>query len=163
MGKEIGHSLKFIRSKISTPTLRKPVLSSSAAHTSYTSNLTRTFISSQLENEDSTEIQNKKETSNTDDIHSCVTPQKQNYSVKAISTPPRLTQLNTTLPMSLVELQKTTKLPLAAKEYQCFQINSKSPHAYQCVKSRILNKAIDSILSIHTFEQKCVAIKCMLQ
>ena len=45
----------------------------------------------------------------------------------------------------------------------CFQVNSKYPHSVQCVKSRILNKAIDSILSIDTFEQKCVVIKCMLQ
>ena len=45
----------------------------------------------------------------------------------------------------------------------CFQINSKSSHADQCVKSRILNKSIDYILSIDTFEQKCVMIKAMLQ
>ena len=45
----------------------------------------------------------------------------------------------------------------------CFQVNSKYPHAAQCVKSRILNKAIDSVLSIDTFEQQCVVIKCMLQ
>ena len=45
----------------------------------------------------------------------------------------------------------------------CFQINSKSPHAAQRVKSRILNKAIDSILSIDTFEQKIAVVKCMLQ
>ena len=62
MGKEIGRSFKYNQSKISTPTLKKPVLSSSAAHTSYTSNLTQTFISSQLENEDSTANQNNKET-----------------------------------------------------------------------------------------------------
>ena len=54
MGYGIGRSFKYNRSKISTPTLKKPVLYSSAANTSYTSNLTRTFISSQLENEDST-------------------------------------------------------------------------------------------------------------
>ena len=29
--------------------------------------------------------------------------------------------------------------------------------------SRLLNKFIDSILSINTFEQQCVVIKCMLQ
>ena len=81
MGKEIGRSFKYNRSKISTPTLKKPVLSSSAAHTSYTSNLTRTIISSQLENEDSNTTQNTTYTSNTDDIHSCVTPWKKNYSV----------------------------------------------------------------------------------
>ena len=95
MGKGIGRYFKYNRSKISTPTLKKPVLSSSAANTSYTSNLTRTFISSQLENEDSTAIQNKKYTSNTDDIHSCVTPQKQNYSVQYTYTPTCLTRLNT--------------------------------------------------------------------
>ena len=42
-------------------------------------------------------------------------------------------------------------------------MNSKSPHAAQCIKSRILNKAIDSILSIDKFEQQCVVIKFMLQ
>ena len=47
----------IIDQKISPPTLKKPVLSYSAAHTSYVSNLTQTFISSQLENEDSTAIQ----------------------------------------------------------------------------------------------------------
>ena len=45
----------------------------------------------------------------------------------------------------------------------CFQVNIKSPHAAQCFKSRVLNKAIDSILSIDTFEQQCVVIKCMFQ
>ena len=44
-----------------------------------------------------------------------------------------------------------------------FQITSKSPHATQCVKSQIQNKAIDSILSIDTFEQQYVVIKFMLQ
>ena len=45
----------------------------------------------------------------------------------------------------------------------CLQVNSTSPHAAQCVKSRILNKAIDSILSIDAFEQPCFVTKCMLQ
>ena len=45
----------------------------------------------------------------------------------------------------------------------CFQINSKYPHAAQCVKSRIPNNAIDYILSIDTFEQQCVVIKGILQ
>ena len=76
MGKEIGFSFKHHRSKIPTPTLKKPVLSSSANHTSYTTTLTRTIISSQLEHKDSTEIKNTSDISNTDDIHSCVTPDK---------------------------------------------------------------------------------------
>ena len=34
---------------------------------------------------------------------------------------------------------------------------------FKCVKSRILNKDIDYILSIETFEKQCIMIKCMLQ
>ena len=88
MGKEIGCSYKYYRSKISNLTLKKPVLSSSAHHTSYTTTSTRTIISYQLEHKDSTAIQNTSDISNTDDIHSCVTPQKKNISVQAhIYTP----------------------------------------------------------------------------
>ena len=71
--------------------------------------------------------------------------------------------LSTTLPIVPVELQTKKQLTPAGKEYFCFQINSKSPHDAQCVKSWILNEAIDYILSIDTFEQQCVVIKCMLQ
>ena len=39
----------------------------------------------------------------------------------------------------------------------------KQSHAAQCVKSMILKKAIDYILSIHTFETRCVVITCMLK
>ena len=86
---------------------------------------------------------------------------KINFSVHATSTPPRLTPLNTTLPIAPVELHTTTKLRPVGKEYLCFQIDSKAHHTDQCVKSRILNKSIDSILSIDTFEQQFVVIKCM--
>ena len=75
MGKEIGRFSKIFYSKLSTSTLKKPVISYSAAHTSSASKLTGTFISSQLDNKDITTNQNKNNTSNTDDIHSCVTPQ----------------------------------------------------------------------------------------
>ena len=136
MGTEIGHSFKYNQSKIYTPTLKKPVLSSSNAHTSSASNFTQTFISSHLDNEDITAIQNKKDTSNTDDIRSCVTPRGKNYSVQATYTPPRLTLLNTTLSIAPVELYAITKLPLVGKEYLCFQINSKSPHSAQCVTNQ---------------------------
>ena len=59
-------------------------------------------------------------------------------SVQTTSTSPRLTPLNTKLPIAPVELYKTTKLPPAGKECVCFQINIKSTHDAQCVKSRIL-------------------------
>ena len=108
MGNDIGHSYKYNQSKISTPTLKKPVLSYSSNDTSYTTSLSQTIISSQLENKDSTAIQNTVDISNTDDIHSCVTPQKQNYSVQATYTLPRLTPLITTLPLAPVELTRTT-------------------------------------------------------
>ena len=103
MDKEIGCSYKYNRSKISTPTLKKPVLSYSENHTSYVTSLPQTIISSQLENKDSTTIQKTSEILNTDDIHSCVTPQKINYSVPVTSTLPRLIPLITTLPLAPVE------------------------------------------------------------
>ena len=115
MGKEIGRSFKYNRSKISTQTLLKPILSSSANHTSYTTNSTRTVMSYQLQHKDSTSIQNTSDISNTDDIKSYVTPRKQNISVLATSTPPRLTPLITTLPLLPLKLPKTTKLPPVGK------------------------------------------------
>ena len=72
-------------------------------------------MSYQLENKDSTSIQNTSDISNTDDIHSCVTPRKQNISVQATSTPPHLKTLITTLPLPSVELTKTTQLPRVGK------------------------------------------------
>ena len=129
MVKEIGRSYKYNQSKISSPTLKKTVLLSSANHTSYTTNLTPTVMSHQLQHKDSTAIQNTVNTSNADDDHSCVTPWKHNISVKAASTPPCLTPLITTLPLSPVELPKTTHLPPLGKEYLCFQVEKKSPHA----------------------------------
>ena len=101
----------IINSKISTPTLKKPVLSSSSNYTSHTTSLSQTIISSQLENKDSTAIRNTSYISNTDHSHSCVTPRKQNISVQATSTPPCLTPLITTLPLAHIELTKTAELP----------------------------------------------------
>ena len=107
MGKDIGCSYNYNQLKISILTLKKYVLSSSANHISGTTSLSQTIISSQLENKDSTAIQNTSDISNIDDIHSCVTPRK-NYSVQSTSTLPSLTPLITTLPLAPVELTKTT-------------------------------------------------------
>ena len=73
--------------------------------------------------------------------------------MQATSTHPCLTQLINNVPLAPVELPKPTQLPPVGEEYLCFQANKKSPHAAQCVKSRVLNKSIDSILSIDTFEK----------
>ena len=156
MGKEIGCSFKYNRSKTSTSTLKKPVSSSA-------SNLERTSISSQLDNKYITTNQNKKNTSNIDDIHSCVIEQNINYSVHATSATASLTPFKATIPIVPVELHTTKKLPPAGKEYLCFQIHGRYSHAAQCVKLRITNKSIDYILSIDTFEQQYVVIKGMLQ
>ena len=115
MGKDIGCYFKYNRSKISSPTLKKSVLSSSANHTSYTTNSTRTIMSYQLQNKDSTSIQNMSDISNIDDIHSFVTPKRHNIRFQATSTPPRFTPLITTLPLLPVELPKTTQSPPVGK------------------------------------------------
>ena len=125
--------------------------------------MTGTSISSQFYNKDLTTSRNKNNNSNTDDIHSCVTPQKQNYSAYATSTTTNLTTLKITLSFEPVELRKTKKLPLAGKEYFYFQINRRSYHSAQCDKSWIMNKANVYILSIDIFEQQFVVIKGMLQ
>ena len=103
-GKEIGRGCKNIRSELSNPTLKKPVLSSSASHASSANNSTRTSILSQLDNKDITTNKNKNNTSNTDDIHSCVTPQKNIYDVHATYTTTHLKPLNDTLPSAPVDL-----------------------------------------------------------
>ena len=39
----------------------------------------------------------------------------------------------------------------------------KYDQAARCIKSRIMNKVTDYFLSIDTFEQQCVVLKCTLQ
>ena len=72
-------------------------------------------MSYQLQHKDSTSIKKTSDISNTDDIHYCVTPWKQNISVQATYTPPCLTPLITTLPPLPVDLPKTTQLPPVGK------------------------------------------------
>ena len=105
-----------------------------------------------------TKNQNKNNTTNIADTHSCVTPRGE-YSAQDTSTTTGLKPLNATLHIVSVELNTTTKLPPASKLYLCFKIRGRYSHAALCVKSWIINKAIDSILSIDAFEQKCVVIK----
>ena len=69
MVKEIVRFSKKIDSKLSTPTLKKPTLSSSVSHTSSASNSTQTSISSQPDNKEITNHQNKNNTPNSYDIH----------------------------------------------------------------------------------------------
>ena len=159
----VGRLYKNNRSKLSTPISKKPGLSSSAFHTSSVSNYTRTYISSILDNKHITTNQKKNNISNTDDIQSCVTQQKQNYSVQDTYKPTHLRPLNDTLPMPSVKLHTTTKLPPAGKESFCFQIKGKSSQSEKCVKSRIINRVVDYILYIDTFEQQYAVLKFVLK
>ena len=163
MGKGIGRSFKYNRPKSSSPTLKKPVLSSTSNHTSCITISNPSITPHPRQHEGSASNQDKVNISNTDDIHSCLKPKRHNISVQTTSTPPRLTPLITALPILPVELPKTTQLPPLGKEYLCFQVDNKSPHDAQCVKSIVLKKFIDYILSINTFEQKFVVIKFLLQ
>ena len=45
----------------------------------------------------------------------------------------------------------------------CFQIDGKYAQADKCVKSRIMTKAIDYVISIEKFKQQHVVLKVMLQ
>ena len=49
------------------------------------------------------------------------------------------------------------------KEYICFQNGGKTAQAARCIKSRIMTKVIDYVITIDTFEKQCVVLKGMLQ
>ena len=115
MGKDIGSSFKYNRPKSSSLTLKKPILSSSTNHTSCITISNPTIASHPRQHKGSASNQDKVNISNTDYIHSCVTPKRYNISVQATSTPPRLTPLITTLPLLPVKIPKTTQLPPLGK------------------------------------------------
>ena len=50
------------------------------------------------------------------------------------------------------------KLTPNGNEYLCFQNGGENSWAEQCAKSRALNKAVDSIIDIGSFQQQCVII-----
>ena len=52
-------------------------------------------------------------------------------------------------------------LPPVGKEYMCFIKEGKFDQAARCIKSRIMTKVIDYVLSVDTFEQECVVLKVM--
>ena len=93
MGKEIGSSYKYNRPKSSSPTLKKPVLSSTANHTSCITISNQPVTSHPRQHKGSASNQDKVNISNIDDIHSCVTPKIHHISVQATFTPPLETQI----------------------------------------------------------------------
>ena len=89
--------------------------------------------------------------------------QKKIYSIPTISTPTHYSQRIATTSSSILNFNTPTILPQVGKEYMCFMKGCKSDKAARCIKSRIMTKVIDSVLSIDTFEQQCVVLKDMLQ
>ena len=81
MGKEIGRYFKYNRPKSSSPTLKKPVLSSSAHHTSCITIPKQPVRSHPRQHKGSASNQDKVNISNTDDIHSYITPKRHNIIV----------------------------------------------------------------------------------
>ena len=108
MGKDIGRFYKHNRHKSSSPTLKKPVLSSSANHTSCITISNPTITSHTRQHKGSSSNQDKVNISNIDYIHSCVTPKKHNISVQA-------TPLITNLPLYLLSYQKQHNYPHLVK------------------------------------------------
>ena len=78
-----------------------------------------------------------------DDIQSCETAKKQNYSIPTISTPDHHSQLIATTYLSILNLHNPKILPSVRKEYMCFLKEGKTDQAARCIKSRIMTTAID--------------------
>ena len=114
---EKGHwsLLKTISIKNIHSNTQETWLSSSVYHTSYARNYTRIPISYRLNIKQVTTNQKNHNISNTDDIQSCVTPQKQNYSVHATYTLTDFMPLNATLTISSVQLYTPIELPSDGK------------------------------------------------
>ena len=100
---------------------------------------------------------------NNDDLHSCETPIKKNYSIQTTSTKNHYAQHISALSVILLHLNTPTNLPPVGLKKMCFHIDDKYAHAAKCVKSRILTKVVDCVLFIGKFEQQCVVLKGILQ
>ena len=83
--------------------------------------------------------------------------------ITTISTPNHHSQRISSTSSSTLTSNTPTILPPFGKEYMCFMKEGKSDQAARCIKSRIMTELIYSVLSIDSFEQKCVVIKVMLQ
>ena len=93
-----------------------------------------------------------------DDINYFETAEKQNYSIPTISKPNNHSQRIASTSSSRLSFNRPMILPPVGKEYICFMKEGKSDQAARCIKLRIMAKVIDHVLSIDTFEQKCVVL-----
>ena len=84
---------------------------------------------------------------NSDDIQSCETERKQNDIIPITSTPNHHVQRIATTSAIMLNLHTITRLPPVGKEYTCFKNDGKTAQDDGCIKSRIMTKVIDYVLS----------------
>ena len=83
--------------------------------------------------------------------YSLVGQQGKKNIIPTISTPNHHTQRIATTYSSILNLNTPKILPPVCKEYICFQKDGKTTQAVRCIKSRIMTKVIDYVLSIDKF------------
>ena len=103
-------------------------------------------------------IQDDASITNNDKIHYCETPRKKNYIIPTISTTNHHSQYVPNTSPSILNLNTPTILLPVGKEYMCFQKDGKNSQSTRCIKSRIMTKVVDFLLSIDPFEQSHVSI-----
>ena len=141
MGKDIGKFYKYSQSQISTPSIRSPVISSSDPRTSSDIELTKNSVPSVTDKNQNNfvlysqnTIQNDATITNNEDIQSCETAKKRNYSIPIISTPNHHTQRLATTLSIILNLNTPMILPPVSKEYICFLKYGKTAQAARCIK-----------------------------
>ena len=124
MGKDIGRIYKHSQYQLSTSSLKAPVSSSSEPQTSSAIELTTTSVPSATDKHQNNyvlysqnTIQNDATITNNDDIQSCETAKKQNYSIPTISTPNHHSQRIASTSSSRLNFNTPTILPPVGKEY----------------------------------------------
>ena len=88
---------------------------------------------------------------------------KQYYIIPTISTPNHHTQRIATTSSSILNLNTPTILHPVGFFFLSFLKEDKTDQAGRCIKSSIITKLIDYVLSIDTFGQQCVVLKGMFQ
>ena len=122
MGKYIGRIYKYSQSQLSTLSLKEPVSSSSDTQTSSAIELTTTSVPYVIDRHQKNSvlyskntIQNVESITINDDIQSCETAKKQNYSIPTISTHNHHSQRIATTSSSILNLHTSTILPPVGK------------------------------------------------
>ena len=152
-GQRHWKNIKTYSTKLSNPSIQAPLLSYSASQTSSYIESTSTSVpsitvekqtNSVLCSENST--QNNSSIRNNDNIKSCETRRTKIYIIPTTSTTNHYTQRIFYKSVNLLSIYTTTKLPTVGTEYMCFQNDGKTSQESKWIKSRIMNKVIDSVI-----------------